>query len=272
LIENSSNQPISMVMINLNMNINSFWISTTPRTGSMWLFNVTREILKLSELNVLPKEVPKDDGEFFKIFKEESLLDQKKSNKYVFKVHRILKPDLPRSKILTTIRDPRDICISFKEFMKTDFESALKATKTILNYSKIYKTYNKENLKFFRYEDIENRGIETVLSIANFIGYRIDSNIAKSICSKFNKNTIKELTKTNDEDLFSKIKNKVKIEKSEIVYFSKDNYRSFDSSTGFQTNHISNRNSGDWKKIFSSKEIEIINFEFKDFLTEYKYN
>ena len=30
------------------MSINSFWISTTARTGSMWLYNVTKEILKLS--------------------------------------------------------------------------------------------------------------------------------------------------------------------------------------------------------------------------------
>ena len=52
---------------------------------------------------------------------------------------------------------------------------------------------------------------------------------------------------------------------------SRDNYRSFDTKTGFQTNHISNRNSGDWKKSFSSKEIEILNFEFKDFISEYKF-
>ena len=61
--------------------------------------------------------------------------------------------------------------------------------------------------------------------------------------------------------------NKEDIDDSSIVYFSKDNYRSFDTKTGFQTNHISNRNSGDWKKSFSSKEIEILNFEFKDFLS-----
>ena len=64
--------------------------------------------------------------------------------------------------------------------------------------------------------------------------------------------------------LLSKIRNKEEIDKSSIVYFSKDNFRSFDTNTGFQTNHISNRNSGDWDKSFSSKEIEILDFEFKD--------
>ena len=82
---------------------------------------------------------------------------------------------------------------------------------------------------------------------------------------------IKNLIKNNDENLISKIKNKENIDNSSIVYFSKDNYRSFDTKTGFQTNHISNRNSGDWKKFFSSKEIEILNFEFKNFISEYEF-
>ena len=55
------------------------------------------------------------------------------------------------------------------------------------------------------------------------------------------------------------------------MYCSKDNYRSFDTNTGFQTNHISNRNSGDWKKSFSSKEMEILNFEFENIISEYKF-
>ena len=61
------------------------------------------------------------------------------------------------------------------------------------------------------------------------------------------------------------------VEDEYVKKSSKDNYRSFDTKTGFQTNHISNRNSGDWKKSFSSKEIEILNFEFKDFISEYKF-
>ena len=253
------------------MNINSFWISSTPRTGSMWLYNITREILKLSKINVLPIKIPKSDRNFLEIFKKQSLIDQNNSNKYVFKIHQILKPNLPRSKILTTIRDPRDICISFKEFMKTDFDTALRAAKILLKYEKIYKTYNKEYLRFFRYENIENRSIETIFEIANFIGYEINYKDAEEISLKYNKKKVKNLIKKNDKNLLSKIKNKEEIDKSSIVYFSKDNYRSFDTNTGFQTNHISNRNSGDWKKSFSSKEIEILNFEFGDFISEYKF-
>ena len=254
------------------MNINSFWISTVPRTGSMWLYNITREILKLSKLNVLPTIVPQSDQVSYELYKKQGLSDQNNLNMFVFKIHSILKPNLPRSKILTTIRDPRDICISFKEFMRTDFNTSLNATKTLLKYEKTYKTYDKDYLKFFRYEEFESRTTETILNIAEFIGHQISLENAEEISLKYSKNKIKKLTKTNDENLLSKISKKEIIDRSKIVYISKENYRSFDTKTGFQTNHVSNRNSGDWKKIFSQKEIDIINNEFKDFLNQYKYN
>ena len=253
------------------MNINSFWVSTTPRTGSMWLYNITKEILKLSKINVLPIEIPKSEQKFFDIFEEQSLIDQNDTNKYIFKIHKILKPNLPRSKILTIIRDPRDICISFKEFMKTDFETALKAAKDLLEYEKIYKNYDKDYLKFFRYENIENKSIETILEVAKFIGYVINFKIAEEISLKYNKKEVKKLIKKNDENILSKIENKEDLDKSSILYFSNDNYRSFDTKTGFQTNHISDRNSGDWKESFSSREIEILNLEFKNFISKYNF-
>ena len=133
------------------MNFNTFWISTTPRTGSMWLFNVTREILKACNFNVLPEEIPQYDKEMVKIYENYSLKDNDKNNKYVLKLHKLLPTGLKKSKILTTVRDPRDVCISFKEFMKVDFYAALKATKTLNDYAKTYKKYNnvyvKSNMK-----------------------------------------------------------------------------------------------------------------------------
>jgi len=141
----------------------------------------------------------------------------------------------------------------------------------LLNYEKIYKTYDKNYLKFFSYDDIENNAIKTILEISNFIGHQVSSKNAEYISLKYSKNKVKELIKINDEHLLSKIKNKEEISRSDIVYFSKDNYRSFDTKTGFQTNHVSNRNSGDWKIKLSKEEIDIINFEFKHLISEYKF-
>ena len=52
------------------MKVNTFWISTVPRTGSMWLYNITREILKNSKFNVIPNQIPQQDKECYKILLE----------------------------------------------------------------------------------------------------------------------------------------------------------------------------------------------------------
>ena len=253
---------------------NTFWISTAPRTGSMWLFNVVREIFIINKYSVFPDKIPKYDKDFLEIYNSKSAIDNNKFNKYVFKVHSPINSDLSNSKVLTTIRDPRDVCASYKEFMKSDFESALTAAKGMIDFIKYYKSFDKDYLKFFKYEYIDNNSIELILKIAKFIECEINVDTAKLISEKFGKSKIRDLIKSNDEKLKNKIKNKEKVERSEVVFFSKENYRAFDINTGFQTNHISQRKSGEWRKAFSEKEIEIINsdVEFKNFLKEYNYN
>ena len=158
--------------------------------------------------------------------------------------------------------------------MKSDFESALTAAKGMIDFVKYYKSFEEDYLNFFKYEDIENNSVETIIAISKFIECEVNLDAAKLVSEKFNKSNIRNLIKSNDEKLKNKIKNKEKVEKSEVVFFSKQNYRAFDINTGFQTNHISKRNSGEWQKAFSEEEIEIINsdIELKNFLKEYNYN
>ena len=253
---------------------NTFWISTASRTGSMWLFNVVREIFIISNYRVFPQNVPKSDEAFLEIYKKESLKDDDKKNKFVFKVHSILDADLPKSKILTTIRDPRDVCASFKEFMKTDFDSAMKSAKSMIYFVNHYMSFKDDYLKFFKYEDIVEKSTQTILDVSKFVDCEINHEEAELISEKFNKKNVKEIIKNVDQKLLNKIKNKGKIDPSEIVYHSKDNYRAFDTQTGFQSNHISQRDNGEWKKAFSQKEIDIINSDEKlsSFCEKFNYD
>ena len=236
----------------------------------MWLFNVVREIFFINKYNVIPSKVPKYDKDFLEIYKSKSLSDQNELNKYVFKVHSSLKSNLLNSKILTTIRDPRDVCASFRDFMKSDFNRAILAAKNMIDFVKRYKSYKKDYLMFLKYEDIENDPVNMIINISKFIECQINFAKADIISKKFTKDNVKKLIKNIDK----KIKEKQSINQSEIAYISKDNFRAFDINTGFQTNHISNRNSGDWKQVFSRKEIDIINSDVKInfFCAEYNYN
>ena len=249
------------------------WISTVARTGSMWLFNITREILNSKKFNVLPDKIPKFDEDHFEIFHKKSLEDHNHLNKYVFKVHQILKQEIPHSKILTTIRDPRDICVSCMKFMKKNFRQSLDISKSMITYINTYEKYSKEKLKFIKYEkSIENDTVKTIEDISEFIECKIGHEEAKKISEKFSKDNVTQLIKINDEILKNKIKQKKEINRdTEIVYFSKDNYRSYDAKTGFQTNHISSSSSQEWKKILTKEEINILNSEFESFLIKNNY-
>ena len=251
----------------------AIWVSTVARTGSMWLFNITKEIFNSKKFNVLPDKIPKFDEDNFEIFHQKSLQDQNHLNKYVFKVHQILKQEIPHSKILTTIRDPRDICVSCMKFMKKNFQQSLDISKNMITYINTYEKYSKEKLKFIKYEkSIEKDTVKTIEDISEFIECKIDHEAAKKISEKFSKDNVTQLIKTNDETLEKKIKEKKEIDRdTEIVYFSKDNYRSYDAKTGFQTNHISSSSSQEWKKILTKKEIKILNSEFEFFLTKNNY-
>ena len=61
---------------------NTFWISTAARTGSMWLFNVVREIFIQNKYNVYPSEIPRENKDFLEIYSSKSLKDQYYLNKY----------------------------------------------------------------------------------------------------------------------------------------------------------------------------------------------
>ena len=251
--------------------VNTIWISSTPRTGSMWTFNVAREIHRILGFKVEPSIVPQSDKSMFEIYENNAKKEENKDVRFILKVHSILKPDLVRSKIITIIRDPRDICISFKEFMKADFVSSLRVAKSLVNFSKTYKKFNNDYLFMIKYEDIEKRPIELILDISKFLKLNLNRNQAEEISEKFLKKKVIEIINKKNDEIKSRIIKKEKIDKKEVVVISNNNIRAFDTNTGFQTGHVSKRQSGDWEKSFTNEEKEILNKEFKNWLIDFKY-
>ena len=115
--------------------MNTIWISTAPRTGSMWLFNVTREIFRIAGRQVEPEVTPQSDEKMIQQATQFAFSSQDPTKVWVLKVHTILKPDLPRSKVITTHRDLRDVLVSFKEFMKTSFDNSLGCARSLVKYT-----------------------------------------------------------------------------------------------------------------------------------------
>ena len=233
---------------------NTTWIATVPRTGSMWTTNVVREIINYSKINVLPKILPLPNEDRLNLFQRRALIDQNEKNHYVLKVHDLLDINIPRSKVITNIRNPYDICASFYEFMKCDIDWAIFIALEQTKYIEHFKKNDEKNLFIVKYEEIEEPSSKLVLELSEFLGVHLDENAALSIWKKFSKDSVRKIISDNDKSLSEKISKKQEIDDREIVILGKNNYRSFDLSTGFQTGHISERKTGEWRLAFSESE------------------
>ena len=249
---------------------NTFWIAGTPRVGSMLTFNLTREVLMTKQLTVRPDRALKDGNECLQIFQNEALHDDRQHVIYVFKVHQTLKPNIPRSKFIINKRNPFDICASFYEFMKCDLDRAIEVAQSHILTIEHYKTFGKNTVLFVEYEEIENNISLVIQNIAYFLEQEINNVMVEEIGKKYSKEAvhkiISELHKKHSKNIGDQTLNP-----EEIVNLGGDKYRMFDTQTGFQTGHISNRNSGEWTKVFNEEQISLIERKITPFAQELGY-
>lgn len=246
------------------------WISTAARTGSMWVFNVTRQLVREAGFELKPKNVPLDDKETLQIFSD-SAKSPKDTEYLVLKVHAALNPGLANSKIISTHRDPRDSIVSYMGFMKMEFEQAFTATKIMSVLTEKYKSWDENSMKLIAFHDIENEPDNVVGIIANFLDIEVNKETISSIVEQFSKKNVQKLIADTDRKLIDKISNKQALEKGDVVFLSNTNYRSFDQETGFQSRHVSSRKTGDWAKILTKGQIDEVNEHFSDWMDEFGY-
>ena len=237
---------------------NTIWVTGSPRTGSMWTVNVIREIFLSRLFDVYPREQLKDDREWLNFFRDTAVADTKLSRKYVLKTHALLNPSLPKSKFIINARNPYEICASFYEFMQCDLDQAIavasKHQEVIMHYSR-EKT---DRVFVLNYSSLELNAVNVILALSKFVECEIESETAQKIRSKFSKKAIRVLVENNEKVITRKLKRQEPVDKRSIVGNPQKTFRSFDLRTGFQSNHISNRESGVWKKSFSQDQINLI--------------
>ena len=234
---------------------NSIWVATVPRTGSMWTTNVIREIFSFKKFKILPETQKISDEEWLNYYKSNILFDENVSNKYVLKIHSKLTKIPPRSKIVTSIRNPYDLCASYHQFMKCNLDESIKLAESIAAFLDHYKNLSSEIL-IVKYEEIENQPEQLIKALALYCELALSDYEIGQISKKFTKEEVKKIIDKNDFE--AKQNDKFGNDKFKVLQLVDGNTRSYDLKTGFQTGHISNRKTGEWRKIFSTKEIKII--------------
>lgn len=245
--------PRSTTSTSLTNDIKLVWIATMPRSGSMWAYNVTRSVLQRAGRDVFPKNVPQTDREMFALA-EQGLRDRTPTNVWAIKVHHNIKHNIPRSRIITTQRDPRDALISYRRFMQCSFECALKAMTRSTRACDYYQSFPKEFCLRLEYNSIVKSPSDVVTRISEHIGCPIPSEVALEISIEFSKANIKRRIQNTEARLRHRASLGNSIAPGEVVQLGPQNQRAFDLTTGFQSGHVSEYQEGDWKHSLTAAE------------------
>jgi len=100
------------------------FVAGMPRSGSMWIYNISRALIRAQGRIPVPEDMPRDDLMRIKQAFQMQLSD---NEDYIIKTHNSLKPNLPGVKIIYTYRDVRDAMLSFMRFMHCGYNKALKS-------------------------------------------------------------------------------------------------------------------------------------------------
>ena len=254
-------------------NLKVIWISTVARTGSTWLHNVTREICKLSQKDVFPEEGYLNEEESLQMGNEAVKIKGENHRVLVLKVHSIISPALPNQKIITSIRDPRDVLVSFRRFMHSSFSRALHTGDTIGLFSDIYSKYPPEIVHSVDYRSIENSPIEIITNLASFINVKISEEDAQNIANKFSRSNVNNLINSLHEKSQKNLNVDANYdsENYSLVVMSDNKNRLVDKQTAFQTGHISPDQKRNWRTELTDYEKKIATDKYFDWLQAHKY-
>nr|CRH05444.1 putative sulfotransferase [Candidatus Magnetococcus massalia] len=236
------------------MRYKTVWIASPPRTGSMWIFNVTRELLRAAGRTVLPTEVPKRDQEMADLAQHQAWQDSDPNRIWVLKVHAQLEEKLPHSRIITTMRDPRDLLISFRRFMGCDFETALKQALLAVEQHDAYAKYGEDVLLKLHYRDVTETPDDTLRHICSFLGISVAGGELATIVDRFSRERVAQHTEAITQNLKSRLQKGEEVLEQEVVMVAENKLRAYDRNTGFQSGHVSSEAAASWRMLLSDEE------------------
>lgn len=250
------------------------FVAGMSRAGSMWTYNVVRAIYETRNFQVLPKEIPADEGRLITSTLNSEVTE---NGVHCIKTHLPLKSPLPTRhevKIICNIRDVRDAALSFMRFAHSDFESGLKTLVLMMNITDHYLAKFKNNLLSIRYEDLTNNPQSVLENVAAFLNMDLSKGEKTEILRRFSKANIQKHLGTMKKiklDAQGQVENEEHKSRFETVRNLDGTYRVYDKTTAFQSDHITSTKSGEWRTHFRQDQVDKIDSLTRDWLLRYGY-
>lgn len=236
--------------------IKAIWIASVPRTGSMWTFNIVRDLVRSTGRQVLPEIVPHADEEMEAIGKVGIAAADDAA--YVLKVHTPIPADLEKSCFIVTQRDPRDSLVSFMRFNKCDFDSGLRFLAGAVRLDRHYAGFPPERTIVVAYGDITSRSAMVISEISRRLSIEVDATLTTTLIERYSKSNVQSRLVEREGALRTKISSKQPVDIRDFVPSMDKSIRAFDTETGFQSGHVSDYKDGDWREILTPAQQRVV--------------
>jgi len=247
------------------------WVAGMPRSGSMWTYNVVRELAKRAGYRVLPDEVFISDEDSYAYAVRETAACQDSRTIFVLKIHACINAIPPSHFVITNLRDARDAVMSYMRFMQVDFDQALAANRVNVTIADHYQRFPEEQRMVLRYEDLRTSPIATVAGIAERIGLGVEEGAAEEIASQFSKEKVRALIETRDRRYREAAESRQPLVGEVLLHRAGGGIATFDRATGFQSDHVSDYEDGTWRELLSEEQVATMNAVFGTWLARNGY-
>jgi hypothetical protein len=231
--------------------LRAVWVASAPRTGSMWTFNVVRDLVRGTGRQVLPEIVPHADEEMEAIGQAGIAA---RDGFYVLKVHSRLARDLPASFYVITHRDVRDSLVSFMRFMHCDFAAGLRFVASAIRLEQHYAGLPPARRLHVDYTDIVAAPEAVAGRVARRLGIEVSAFRIAEIVERYSKPRVEARLIAQEHALRQKLEARQPLDVREFVPLPDHTLRAFDLETGFQSGHVSAYQEGDWRQILTAAQ------------------
>lgn len=240
-----------------------------PRAGSMWAFNITRELLRADGALVVPEEPPQNDPDMI-LFGNHIETFGSPQHVAVLKTHTPLDEVPAFRRAIVPQRDLRDALVSIMRFTRIDFVSAVNMTAAAAQLTLSNQAFGAERALPIEYTDIAVQPAAVIVRIADFLELEIADATVDKLVDSYSKEKIKKRMSTVEKRTEKRIK-RGKAGRNEVVTLDDGSYRIYDTKTGFQSGHISDYEDGGWRELFDSEQQTLIERELNPWLEKLGY-
>jgi hypothetical protein len=231
----------------MGQDIKAIWLTSAPRTGSMWTYNIVRDLVRAAGHLVQPDKVPQRDAEMVELGRAGAI--DGSGAVYVLKLHAFMPADVPNSRYVTTRRDVCDAMLSYMRFMGVGFEAGLEFIRGAIAWEKYSRSLPADRTTAIDYRCIIERPDEVARRLAQELELDLSPAVIDDVVARHSKEAVAARISQTERRIAEKINARISVSLGEVVVGPRNIARAFDTETGFQSGHVSNYREGDWQDV-----------------------